>query len=83
MDDATIQEAVNLTTKLVSPNDGLDLKLLPKENTDIQNQVNMIKKLSDDREMTLNGDKTCLFIVNFTKTINFNQTSRFLVSLKT
>ena len=31
----------------------------------------MIKKLSEDREMTLNSDKTCLFIVNFTKNHQF------------
>ena len=71
MDDATIQEAVNLTTKLVPANDGLGSKILPKERTEIQNQVNLIKKLSDDREMTLNSDKTCLFIVNFTKNHQF------------
>ena len=65
MDDATVQEAINLTTNLVPSNDGLT-KILPKENTLLQTQLNRIKKVSDDREMSLNNDKTCLFIVNFT-----------------
>ena len=65
MDDATVQEAINLTTNLVPSNDGLT-KILPKENTLLQTQLNHIKKVSDDREMSLNNDKTCLFIVNFT-----------------
>ena len=70
MDDATVQEAVNLLTQLV-PNSDLTGKVLPKSNTHIQTQLDLIKKLSDDREMTLNDDKTCLFIVNFTENHQF------------
>ena len=66
----TLQEAVNLLTQLV-PNSDLTGKVLPKSNTHIQTQLDLIKKLSDDREMTLNDDKTCLFIVNFTENHQF------------
>ena len=54
--DATIQEAVNLTTKLAPANDGLGSNILPKDHTEIQNQVNLIKKPSVDREMSLNHE---------------------------
>ena len=70
MDDATLQEAVNLLTQLV-PGTDISGKVLPKSNTHMQTQLDLIKKLSDDREMTLNDDKTCLFIVNFTENHQF------------
>ena len=79
MDDATLQEAVTLKTNLASNRDrhgplpswessGM---VLPKQNSLLQHQLNIIKKLSDDREMVLNADKTCLFIVNFTQNYQF------------
>ena len=84
MDDATIQEKVNLKTELATnldqpgplpswelgsnQNNGL---VLPAQNTELQTQINTIKHLSDSREMTLNTSKTCLFIVNFTKSHQF------------
>ena len=79
MDDATVQESVNLTTQLASnldrsgPLPWWELgpkqsapKVLPKSNTELQKQIDSIKELSDLREMSLNSDKTCLFIINFT-----------------
>ena len=84
MDDATLQESVNLTTELASSLDRsgplpfwelgpkqLSGKVLPKANTALQDQINIIKQLSDEREMALNSDKTCLFIVNFTQNHQF------------
>ena len=79
MDDATIQESVNLDTELATNLDKsgplpfwelgksqMFGKVLPKNNTNLQAQIDYIKELSDYREMALNTDKTCLFIVNFT-----------------
>ena len=79
MDDATLQESINLTSELASNKDrsgplpfwelGIkqaDGKVLPKNNSHLQTQIDIIKDLSDRREMSLNTDKTCLFIVNFT-----------------
>jgi hypothetical protein len=79
MDDATLQEAVNLTSEVATNKDrsgplpfwelGLKQpcgKVLPKNNSLLQNQIEIIKYLSDRREMALNTDKTCLFIVIFT-----------------
>jgi hypothetical protein len=84
MDDATLQEIVNLKTELASNRDrsgplpswelGLKQnsgKVLPKENTELQSQIDVIKALSDCREMSLNTDKTTLFIVNFTQQHQF------------
>ena len=78
LDDATLQEAVNLTSELATHKDrsgplpfwelGLKQscgKVLPKNNSLLQNQIETIKDLSDCREMALNTDNTCLFIVNF------------------
>ena len=84
MDDATIQEKINLKTELATnldcsgplpswelgPNQKNGL-ILPAQNTELQEQINIIKHLSDSREMTLNSSKTCLFIVNFTKSHQF------------
>ena len=79
MDDATLQERINLTRELATNCDrsgplpfwelGLQQdngKVLPKSNSELQNQIDLIKELSDQREMSLNTDKTCLFVVNFT-----------------
>ena len=84
MDDATLQETINLKTQLATSLDrsgplpswelgptqqnGL---VLPKQNTELQHQIATIKQLSDSREMALNTSKTCLFIVNFTKNYQF------------
>ena len=70
MDDATVQEAVNLLTQLSqNPND--TGKILQKENTLLQAEIDTIKTLSDNREMSLNAGKTVLFIVNFTNNYQF------------
>ena len=76
MDDATIQEAVNLTTSLI-PSDTGSTKVLPKENALLQTQLNLLKQISDAREMTLNNEKTCLLIVNFSVNTNSNHKFRF------
>ena len=79
MDDATIQEKVDLTNELATNLDRsgplpfwelgtqqYDGKVLPHANSLLQKQIDNIKHLSDQREMSLNTQKTCLFIVNFT-----------------
>ena len=74
MDDATIQEAVDLTTSLASKLDRSGPlpwwessgKLLPNSNTVLQSEIEQVKLISDEREMVLNPDKTKLMIVNFT-----------------
>ena len=68
MDDATVQERIDLETQLVS---NLDGNFLPKPNTELQKQIDTIKNISDEREMSRNSDKTCLFILNFTDLYNF------------
>ena len=45
--------------------------VLPKCNTLLQHQIDKIKTLSDDREMTLNAKKTKLFVANFTQNYQF------------
>ena len=78
MDDATLQEKVNLNTELASNLDRhgplpfwelgvkqMSGKVLPATNSLLQHQISLIKDLSDQREMSLNADKTCLFVVNF------------------
>ena len=69
MDDATVQEAINLIDNLTLNSDAK--KVLTKENTNLQTQIEAIKKISDEREMSLNAGKTKLFIVNFTKNHQF------------
>ena len=79
MDDATLQEKVNLSNKLATNLDRrgplpfwelgpqqMNGKVLPATNSLLQNQIALIKNISDQREMSLNSEKTCLFIVNFT-----------------
>ena len=79
MDDATIQEAIDLTTSLATKLDRTGPlpwwessgKLPPNDNTIIQSEINIIKQLSDDREMVLNSEKTKLMIMNFTSSHQF------------
>ena len=69
MDDASIQEHVDLPTKLVI--DTNEDQILPKEHTLIQQQIDNIKEISDKREMSLNASKTFLLINNFTQNYQF------------
>ena len=84
MDDATVQETVDLSLELACNRDrsgplpfwelGREQvagKVLPKSNSLLQKQIDTIKQLSDEREMALNTGKTCLFIVNFTHKYQF------------
>ena len=79
MDDATLQEAVDLTTTLATKLDRSSPlpwwessgKLLTNQNTLLQSEINSIKHISDSREMVLNPDKTKLMIINFTHTHQF------------
>ena len=79
MDDATLQEAVDLTTSLATKLDRSGPlpwwessgKLLPNQNTMLQSEINTIKQISDSREMVLNPDKTKLMIINFTHNHQF------------
>ena len=74
MDDATIQEAINLKTSLATkldrsgplPSWESSGKLLPVNNCSMQAEIETIKRISDEREMVLNPGKTKLMIVNFT-----------------
>ena len=76
MDDGTVQEAIELKTSLATKLDRSGPlpfwessgKLLPNKNTLIQREIETIKRISDEREMVLNPDKTKLLIVNFTDT---------------
>ena len=84
MDVATLQEVVNLETELATNHDRsgplpswelgsqqTNGKVLPSSNSKLQTEIEIIKHLSDQREMSLNSDKTCLFIVNFTLKYQF------------
>ena len=79
MDDATLQEAIDLTSALATKMDRAGPlpwwessgKLLPNANTSIQAEIDTIKKISDAREMVLNPDKTKLLIVNFSDSHQF------------
>ena len=83
MDDATIQEAIDLEAEL--ENDSNDDLVLPKEHTEIQNQIDIIKKLSDEREMSMNANKTFILVNNFTNNHQFIpqlKQEKFLVLLR-
>ena len=75
MDDATLQEAVDLRTALASKLDRSGPlpwwessgKLLPNANTFLQSEIDTLKKISDNREMVLNPIKTKLMLINFTE----------------
>ena len=79
MDDATIQEAVDLSTTLASKLDRSGPlpwwessgKLLPNANTQLKSEIESIKTISDEREMVLNPDKTKIMVVNFTHNHQF------------
>ena len=74
MDDATLQEAIDLSTCLATNVDRSGPlpwwessgKLLPNCNTLLQSEIETIKRISDEREMVLNPSKTKLMIINFT-----------------
>lgn len=79
VDDATLQEVVDLKMTLCSnidrsgplPFHESSGKILPECNTLLQGEIDNIKRISDQREMVLNAAKTKLFIVNFTDTHQF------------
>ena len=79
MDDATVQEAVDLKTTLATNMDRSGPlpwwessgKLLPTQNTLLQSEIDKVKMISDNREMVLNPDKTKLMIINFTSSHQF------------
>ena len=48
------------------------VKVLPKANSKLQSQIDTLKKLSDEREMSLNSEKTCILVVNFTQKHQFS-----------
>ena len=74
MDDATIQEVVDLRISLATKLDRSGPlpwwessgKLLPNANALLQPEIQSVKTISDQREMVLNASKTKLMIVNFT-----------------
>ena len=74
MDDATVQEVLDLRYTLCSnidrsgplPFNESSGKVLPMSNSLLQFQINETKRISDEREMVLNAKKTCIFIANFT-----------------
>jgi hypothetical protein len=79
MDDASIQEVVDLKSTLATKKDRSGPlpwwessgKVLPKENTLLQREVENIKEISDAREMILNEKKTAIFVANFTDNHQF------------
>ena len=79
MDDATIQEAIDITTALATKLDRSGPlpfwessgKVLPNQNSLLQYEIETLKKISDDREMVLNPDKTKLLICNFSTSNQF------------
>ena len=85
MDDATLQESIDLTTSLATKIDRSGPlpwwedggKVLPNQNTLLQQDIYTIKRISDDREMVLNSDKTKYMVINFCKSAQF-QTRLYL-----
>ena len=79
MDDATLQEAIDTTITLATKIDRsgplpwweASGKVLPNENTLLHNEIVNLKKISDEREMVLNPDKTKLLICNFSTNNQF------------
>ena len=79
MDDASVQEVVDLKTSLATNRDRSGPlpwwessgKVLPMKNTLLQREVERIKDISDSREMILNAKKTFIFTVNFTENHQF------------
>ena len=79
MNDTSVQEVVNLNTSLATNRGRVGRlpwwessgKLLPRENTLLQREVERIKDISDSREMILNAKKTFVFTVNFSENHQF------------
>ena len=84
MDDATLQESIDLLTTLATKLDRAGPlpfwessgKLLPNNNTLLQTEIESLKKISDSREMVLNPDKTKLMIINFSTAHQFQSLLR-------
>ena len=79
MDDATVQEVIELNKCLASNIDRSGPlpywessgKVLPNENCLLQTEIETMKTISDSREMHLNSKKTTIFITNFSKIHQF------------
>ena len=79
MDDATLQEAIDITTTLATKLDRSGPlpwwessgKVLPNENSILHKEIFNLKQISDAREMVLNPDKTKLLICNFSDSNQF------------
>ena len=65
MDDATLQEALDLNQVLTLDNN-TDKYILASSNSVLQEQINDLKHISDLREMKLNCKKTKILVSNFT-----------------
>ena len=71
MDDATLQESVDLTSTLATKLDRSGPlpwwessgKLLPNKNSLMHSEIETLKTISDKREMVLNANKTKLMII--------------------
>lgn len=70
MDDATVQESLDISTALSLDNITGRKVLLPTSSL-LQTEINTLKHISDTREMRLNCAKTKIFITNFTKNNQF------------
>merc|ERR1711983_751565 len=70
MDDATVQEVIDLENLL--DNDSISgMKTLPGSNIRLQQEIETIKNISDSREMKLNCKKTKVIVSNFSKKYQF------------
>ena len=66
MDDATVQESLDLDNVLIMDT-ATGRKVLPPNASLLQNEISTLKRISDSREIRLNCWKTKVFISNFTK----------------
>ena len=71
MDDATVQESLNLDNVLIMNTD-TGRKVFPQNVSLLQSKIETLKQISDSREMRLNCAKTKVFIANFTKNHQFD-----------
>ena len=71
MDDATVQESLDLDNVLIMDT-ATGRKVLSPNASLLQKQISTLKRISDSREMRLNCEKTKLFIANFTKNHQFD-----------
>ena len=71
MDDATVQESLDLDNVLIMDT-ATGRKVLPPNASLLQNEISTLKRISDSREMRLNCGKTKVFISNFTKNHQFD-----------